>query len=293
MDTLRRGFAVQSPVSTQGWYMAHGDVGFCGPLRNRWECLFLPWNDCPTRDALERLEREGGAAAGEGLKSGGDAQKSAAATLLGPSGVFSGRGAVFWKDGSVEAQLCDKGAAGHDRCPPYSTREDGHAFAFAEVVPGEPWDSARRLALLHRALWHRPAWRLRRAVSEELRAFYKRAGPEHRAAARTGACAFVYVRHGDKLYDRWLELHKTRSFAVDLPQSARPRGFEGGDHVGDESRRRRGHDGGDSVETSRGRDADISWETSRGDAAAGDVEIPSRSADAAGTPASSTRASWS
>ena len=83
--------------------------------------------------------------------------------------------------------------------------------------PGERWDSERRLTLLHRALWDRPAWRLRNATAAEERAFYGRA-PSFAAAAAAGRCAFVHIRHGDKLYDRWLKIHKTRSFAVDLPQ---------------------------------------------------------------------------
>ena len=35
MDTLRRGFSVQHPLSTKGWYMADHDANFCGAARGR------------------------------------------------------------------------------------------------------------------------------------------------------------------------------------------------------------------------------------------------------------------
>ena len=83
---------------------------------------------------------------------------------------------------------------------------------------GEHWDSDRRLALLHKALWHRPAFRLRRAIALEKRPFAD--DTSFVEAQATGKCAFVYMRHGDKLYDRWVRTHKTRSFVVDFHRYA-------------------------------------------------------------------------
>ncbi|KAH8075786.1 hypothetical protein JL720_10493 [Aureococcus anophagefferens] len=133
-------------------------------------------------------------------------------------GAAPGRFAVF---GSAAASLCDKSTPLFARCPPHSSLcgdppaprvRQRDALDLREAEPDERWDSERRLTLLHRALWDRPAWRLRNATAAEERAFYDRA-----VVPRRRRCAFVHIRHGDKLYDRWLRIHKTRSFAVDLP----------------------------------------------------------------------------
>ncbi|KAH8085077.1 hypothetical protein JL720_7797 [Aureococcus anophagefferens] len=173
--------------------MAQGSDGFCGDERGRFECLFLPWNRCPTRATVERLDGEAarrGDAKRRRRRCSGRRTRTAAA--------------VF---GSAAASLCDKSTPLFARCPPHSS--------LCGDPPRQPRE--RRLTLLHRALWDRPAWRLRNATAAEERAFYDRA-PSFRAAAAAGRCAFVHIRHGDKLYDRWLRIHKTRSFAVDLPQ---------------------------------------------------------------------------
>lgn len=217
LDALRRGYTIQHPLTIDKWYMAQGSDGFCGDDKGRFECLFLPWNRCPTRATVERLD-------GEAARRG-DAKRPTA-TMLGPSNAYSGRFAVF---GSAAASLCDKSTPLFARCPPHSSlcgdppapaprcANVTRAFDLREAEPDERWDSERRLTLLHRALWDRPAWRLRNATAAEERAFYDRA-PSFRKAAAAGRCAFLHIRHGDKLYDRWLKIHKTRSFAVDLPQ---------------------------------------------------------------------------
>ncbi|KAH8085112.1 hypothetical protein JL720_7836 [Aureococcus anophagefferens] len=215
LDALRRGYTIQHPLTIDKWYMAQGSDGFCGDERGRFECLFLPWNRCPTRATVERLD-------GEAARRG-DAKRPTA-TMLGPSNAYSGRFAVF---GSAAASLCDKSTPLFARCPPHSSlcgdppapaprcANVTRAFDLREAEPDERWDSERRLTLLHRALWDRPAWRLRNATAAEAGLLRPRRRSARRAAGR---CAFVHIRHGDKLYDRWLRIHKTRSFAVDLPQ---------------------------------------------------------------------------
>ena len=204
MDTLRRGFSVQHPLSTKGWYMADHDANFCGAARGRWECFFLPWNNCGTHGKVE--------AALQGPTS------AAAAKLLGSSSAFSGRALVEENDEKAEVFLCDRKEPSHAKCPPHT---NAHGSSSKLVFPGgagEHWDSDRRLALLHKALWHRPAFRLRRAIALEKRPFAD--DTSFVEAQSTGKCAFVYMRHGDKLYDRWVRTHKTRSFVVDFHRYA-------------------------------------------------------------------------
>ena len=203
MDTLRRGFTVQHPLNTKGWYMADHDQSFCGAAQSRWTCFFLPWNACGTHEKVTR------AAATAAAK--------AARTLLGPTGAFSGRALVVATE-NVDVLLCDRNAPFHKECPPYTNAAGSSSKLIFAGEPSERWDSERRLALLHKALWHRPAYRLRRAVARE-KLVYKEDAAFHTARAE-GACAFVYVRHGDKLYDRWVRTHKTRSFAVDFHRYA-------------------------------------------------------------------------
>ena len=252
MDALRRGFALQTPMTTDTWYMAQGSDTWCGAARGTFECFFLPWNACPTRAALETMARS--AAAPE--------TRAVAKRMLGPTNNYSGRGAVF---AGTDAVLCDKSTPHYRRCPPHTNRcaragdgggGGGEVRAAASPPPptspstracaivnpfdlaavpiegpimetagegrrpahpvAEKWDSDRRLSLLHRALWLRPSWRLRNASQVEEAAFYASA-PGFLEAATAGKCAFVHIRHGDKMYDRWLKLHKTRAFAVDLP----------------------------------------------------------------------------
>ena len=65
--------------------------------------------------------------------------------------------------------LCDRKEPSHAKCPPHT---NAHGSSSKLVFPGgagEHWDSDRRLALLHKALWHRPAYRLRRAIAHDVR----------------------------------------------------------------------------------------------------------------------------
>ena len=185
--------------------MAQRSEAFCGAARSRFECFFLPWNHCDTRVTLRALAKA-------------PASRAVAERMLGPANTYSGRGAVFVEDGAADALLCDKNTPRYRRCPPHATRTPlSNPFDIPAASPDERWDSERRLTLLHRALWLRQAYRLRNLTARAEAAFY-RAAPEFAAAAATGRCAFVHIRHGDKMYDRWLRTHKTRSFAVDLPQ---------------------------------------------------------------------------
>ena len=204
MDTLRRGFSVQHPLSTKGWYMADHDANFCGAARGRWECFFLPWNNCGTHGKVE--------AALQGPTS------AAAAKLLGSSSAFSGRALVEENDEKAEVFLCDRKEPSHAKCPPHTNAQGSSSKLVFPGSNGEHWDSDRRLALLHKALWHRPAFRLRRAIAAEKRPFAD--DTSFVEAQSTGKCAFVYMRHGDKLYDRWVRTHKTRSFVVDFHRYA-------------------------------------------------------------------------
>jgi len=203
LDAVRRGFTLQTPMSTDKWYMAQRSEAFCGDKRRHFECFFLPWNSCGTRVTLEALSRSPGS-------------KAVAERMLGPANTYSGRGAVFGANAgaSADAFLCDKNTPRYRECPPHENR-DGH-FVLEASAPDERWDSERRLTLFHRALWHRPAYRLRNLTASIEAAFYARS-PDFAKAAATGSCAFAHIRHGDKLYDRWIRIHKTRSFAVDLP----------------------------------------------------------------------------
>ena len=194
--------------------MAQGSDGFCGDERGRFECLFLPWNRCPTRATVERLD-------GEAARRG-DAKRQTA-TMLGPSNAYSGRFAVF---GSAAASLCDKSTPLFARCPPHSSlcgdppapaprcANVTRAFDLREAEPDERWDSERRLTLLHRALWDRPAWRLRNATAAEERAFYDRA-PSFREAAAAGRCASVWKSNLQPDFNvRVIERFGPDSFAV-------------------------------------------------------------------------------
>ena len=204
MDTLRRGFSVQHPLSTKGWYMADHDANFCGAARGRWECFFLPWNNCGTHGKVT--------AALQGPTS------AAASKLLGSSSAFSGRALVEENDEKAEVFLCDRKEPSHAKCPPHTNAQGSSSKLVFPGGAGEHWDSDRRLALLHKALWHRPAFRLRRAIALEKRPFAD--DTSFVEAQSTGKCAFVYMRHGDKLYDRWVRTHKTRSFVVDFHRYA-------------------------------------------------------------------------
>ena len=60
--------------------------------------------------------------------------------------------------------LCDRKEPSHAKCPPHT---NAHGSSSKLVFPGgagEHWDSDRTAGLLH-ALWHRPAFRLRRAIA--------------------------------------------------------------------------------------------------------------------------------
>ena len=117
-----------------------------------------------------------------------------------------------------EVFLCDRKEPSHAKCPPHTNAAGSSSKLVFPGSNGEHWDSDRRLALLHKALWHRPAFRLRRAIALEKRPFAD--DTSFVEAQSTGKCAFVYMRHGDKLYDRWVRTHKTRSFVVDFHRYA-------------------------------------------------------------------------
>jgi len=199
---ISHGVTANPPLDIRHWGWAKRDKEFCGELSGRWECFFLPWNRCDAHKLTEEIA----AKAKQRLAGSLDnitKQRDEETLLVSQLLLTDERGwlgkAVIRPGGGGVLQRC-----GRFKCDSINSARQGgqlNASAFQE-------DTA---SALHYATWNRLSWRTRRAAAA-LKAQFLEANP----GWGSKPCAFVQIRHGDKLWDNWLNLHKTASFLVDL-----------------------------------------------------------------------------